>query len=338
VFKSVKDIVFITTACCLAFSGQQLLGSEQQQIQPVADIQVAKPLPVGKEVFVPYGGREEPLSPQGTPEYNYSDLPGNVLPQPGELLKAVQGDPTNIKKWGDLTSGFNTELQILTVQEAAQCNIPVLLTRVDGKYTRKILVKNHIAFKEYPGANGSRIHIGGGLRWIMDVATIDANAHMSFPALAAQAQLGFAYAKVKIEAIGIINDDIRRAVSNIPDDLNVENYVQMSQSFDKGISLINSELAIDPRVVEVLTVVTPTADADYKKALTMSWAVARISEGKSLGEAQNGCPYSDTMAKSIVEDIYRQRCNIMSLMDRPNSVQIEQAKLVLGRMRITSGK
>jgi hypothetical protein len=301
-------------------------------IQQAQAQEVAKPLPTGQKVFVPYGGRTEPLSPSGTPGYQFFDALGTTI-SVAELLSDLQPETPLPTTWGDLTSGTSNELQVLTVQQAAQFNIPVLMTNVDNKYVRKILIKSFIAYKEYPATNGGRIRMGAGVRWIMDVATLDANAQLSFPALAAQAQLNMAFAMVKIVTPGINNDAISNA-ANVPSDLNVENYFKMAQGFDKCISLIKSDLQIDPQVVETLAEVKSETDADYTKALLMSWTLARIAEKKKLREAQDGCPISDANAKSVIADIYRQRCNITGLEERPNDVQSAQAKALLKGMKV----
>jgi hypothetical protein len=160
------------------------------------------------------------------------------------------------------------------------------------------------------------------------------NTKFSFPILAAQAQLGTARASVKIYTIGINNDEIN-AAANVPTELNVENYFKMVQGFDKATGLIKGNLQVDPQIVEIITEVKDPTDEEYTKALLLSWTLARISDKKSLKDAQDSSPISDASAKTVIADIYRLRTGITDPLGKPNDVHAAMAKQLLRGMKIT---
>jgi hypothetical protein len=301
--------------------------------------EVAKPLPTG-QTWVPFGGRKTALSPTGTAPYNFLDVRSRVLElssltratDPNAIRTATPSLPTT---FGGLNDGTNRELNVLTLEEAARFNIPVILTQADARYTRKILVKNFVAYKRIE-ANGQQVRVGAGIRWIMDVATLNANVELSFPVIAAQAQLGVATAKIRIDTPGINNDAINAAL-NLPTEVNVENYFKMTEGFDTAKNLITQQTPVSPEVIEIFTENTATSEGDFRKALLMSWALFSIAKERTLGEAQDSCPIADDAAKSTIGDIYRERTGIFpnDTTKRPNATQKEQAKALLSGIKLS---
>jgi len=313
----------------LAICSVQEIVRSQEGSQPREE--VAKPLPRGR-TFVPYGVGEAPTTTGKTssPKTINSQTQTLTTDNSTSILDTPTATPVT---FSSLTAGVNNELQVLSVQEAAQFQIPALLSNVDAKSTRKILVKNFIAYNETTATNGDRIHTGAGIRWVMDVATSDATAKLSFPVLAAQAQLGTARASVKIYTIGINNDEIN-AAANVPTELNVENYFKMVQGFDKAVSLIKGTLQVSPQVVEIISEVKDGTDADYTKSILQSWTLARIAEKKSVKDAQDSCPISDAAAKSTIAEIYRLRTGITDPLAHPTEVDAARAKQLLSGIKV----
>lgn len=286
------------------------------KIGPSASIEFLK-TPV-KKVTV----KERAAAPEAVP--SEADVlswpPARVLKyltDSGELL------PT---KYGDLTGGYDTNLYILNRDQAAKLSIPLptFSGSIGVDEMQKVLVKTNIRYKLFT-IGSVEIRVGAGLRWITDVVVKKGTANLNFAFLAASAELKQATARVLMKATGITTKAILDNL-NVPSDLNVENYVKMTLSYDKAVSLLADEMPIDAQVVGVQGSTSLAIDDETRIAMLVSWAIKSISERRTLKNAMDNCPFKDTASLDVIADYYNRRLGTIDPIAQPPDWQASKAK------------
>ena len=245
---------------------------------------------------------------------------------------------------GELTSGIETGTYMYTADEAANLQIPVAGT-LQGGGDQRIFVKNFIVYKECTADNGDKVDYGIGIRWTVNVSSITAKLGLTFPAIAANAQVNGMQAQVHFAVVGTGLSSLWEP-ANVPMEMNVQNYVVMQRSFDKCVEILSKlahdapGTAISPAVVARIR---PTSAVDRINAQATIMSLRDIAAGKTLAlaladwqKATAGLTGADRVAAvSAVDGIRTVYCDVAGTM--PTESPDQQARKTANRYLSSMG-
>jgi hypothetical protein len=295
---------------------------------------------------VPLGGRVLPLlSPQASPVALPSLAAEASLAAPASpaeipfaepamaLRDKVEGGvirkPTTLAELNRL----DNSTQIFSLDQALRLGLS--FGSADAKYNRRVYVKNFIQYQEIT-ENDAKIWYGIGIRWVVNVKVIDANAKLTgIPAVAASAESKNVEATSQFQVYGLSNPKITKIAQTVPAELNLENYGAMYAAFEKITELIaDKETIVSPLIVATI-LKEEDPEQDYAKSVVVSWAIANIASGKTLIQSQNDLSdYLSFADKEIIKSVYFYFTKNDDLNSMPDKISRERAKKLLKEIRI----
>lgn len=313
-------LVAMYFCCPLVVPNVALADQEPKQVVP------------GRQ-WLPIGAlrRQQSVTPLLNVQPNANYIMGSVT-QPSLTVVWPNGT-TAPATFADLNSGVDSDMYELSMDDAAKLNIPILTLDASASAVQRILILDHIAYKNVTMSDGSQARVGAGIRWIMELATTSANANLSFPAVAAQAQLNVATAKVLIEQIGMNDAQITQDLE-VPTEVDVDNYVKMSDGFNEAITALAPTTPVQPVVVQLYSDVSAPDDSQYHLACLQAFALACVANGKTINTAQHDCPYQDAQSQSSVSDVYRSKFGITDPNQHPSAIDVDVAKSLIGSLNV----
>jgi hypothetical protein len=197
---------------------------------------------------------------------------------------------------------LDNSTQVYSVDQAA--NLGFSFGATDAKYSRRIYVKNFVQYKEIQEGE-ARVWYGVGIRWVVNVKVIDANARLSgIPLIAAAAENSSVEASSQFQVMGLNNPAITLIAQGVPAELNLENYGNMYAAFTRITELISNTATVVTPLVVAKVVEEKDTEAGYANGLVTSWALARLADGKNLQDAQNMFPDATLSDKEIIRSVY----------------------------------
>ena len=240
-------------------------------------------------------------------------------------------DPDEIPTSLNELSNIETRAYDLSLTRAGQLNIPAFGS-VSGGYQRRVVVLERVAYKELQDEQGVKYQYGYAIRLCITTSDWNASSQVSFPFLAASAELGRIQAKWVMQVRGLAGEKIDTAILP-PTELSVENFVVAKQSLHEL-----GEAVRDPSTVftaALVATVHPTdpIERDYRIATAKSYALSQIGERERLADATERLESDRTEVNDAIAQVYEQFVGITDPMARPSQEMQRKARELLGRLR-----
>lgn len=253
----------------------------------------------------------------------------NAIALEDKVEKGVINKPSTLTELNRL----DNSTQIFSLDQAARLGFSCACA--DAKYNRRIYVKNFIQYQEIT-ENDVKVWYGIGIRWVVNVKVIDANAKLTgIPGIAASADAKNVEATSEFQVYGLNNPKITKIAQTVPAELNLENYGAMYAAFEKITELIaNEETIVSPLIVATI-LKEEDPEQDFAKSVGVSWAIASIASGKTLYQSQIN--FSDDLSfgdKEIIKSVYFYFTKNDDSNAVPDKVSRERAKKILKKIRI----
>jgi hypothetical protein len=176
---------------------------------------------------------------------------------------------------------------------------------VEGDFQSRVLVAEWSRSKTVKQA-ALEVRFGVTARLVVNVRSIDAEANLSLPFVAAEAQMNRAEAHANMTIEGYVG---RKAGSLFPafSTFDVESYVKLMEAMTSAKDVIGRDEAnIRPVRLWCWGETTAPAGADATiAAVATAWALTRIARGNSLAETLDGYVESgDAIARTAIERVY----------------------------------
>ena len=210
-------------------------------------------------------------------------------------------NPADIPQTIDELGELESYTYDLTVTAAGKLNIPVVGS-VSGGTERRVVVFEWAQFKKlFDGEVEYRY--GFLIRFCLTVSKWNANAKLTLPFLAAEAEIGEIRAAWLMQVRGLAGTPISSVILP-PQDLKVETFVIAKQSLDAAIKAIR-----DPGTKFVpgtlLSKIDPTTpETIYSNAAVRAFAVSSIRRGRTRASAESRLGSTDPISNDLITEVY----------------------------------
>lgn len=229
-------------------------------------------------------------------------------------------------------SRTDNSTQVYSVDQAAKLGFSFGAS--DAKYSRRIYVKNFVMYKEIKEGE-AKVWYGIGVRWLVNVKIIDANAKLTgVPFIAAAADSKTVEASSQFQVVGLNNPEISKIANSIPSDLNLESYGQVYAAFGKITDLISAkETKVTPEIV-ARVIEDKDEEQGYANGIVTSWALSHIASGKTLLDAQSSFPEATLSEKELLKSVYVYYLHSDSQTTTPSAVAKAKAVEILKGLKL----
>lgn len=179
---------------------------------------------------------------------------------------------------------------------------------VEGDFQSRVLVAEWSRSKTVQGShNSTGVRFGVAARLVVHVRSIGAEANLSLPFVAAEAQMNRAEAQANMTIEGYVGSkagDLFPSFSNF----DVESYVKLMDAMTSAKGVIGGdEKNIKPVRLWCWgeSTAEPTGAEPTVAAVATAWALTRIAEGNTLAETVEGyVKEGDPVARTAIERAY----------------------------------